>query len=120
MDLDPIVLLAYVSVAINVITMIAACAAYGMFHVRKRRRRREPQALHTPSGRPGTAVFLRPVPLSWPSAAAELPAPDTASLSTAPAVMAVPATQAAQAAQALQVTHPARPTTDTTPAYAAA
>lgn len=37
MELDPIVLLAYISVSINIITLIAAVAAYAIFRVRKRR-----------------------------------------------------------------------------------
>ena len=59
MDIDPIVLMAYVSVAINIITMIAACLAYAIFHVRKRRRRGGTSiAAGTPEG-PVEPVFLQ-------------------------------------------------------------
>ncbi len=59
MNIDPIVLLAYVSVAVNVITMIAACIAYAIFHVRKSRRKKTGSAvLDRPQG-PVTPVFLR-------------------------------------------------------------
>ena len=60
MNIDPIVLLAYVSVSINVITMIAACIAYAIFHVRKHRRKKTGSAvLDRPAG-PLAPVFLRP------------------------------------------------------------
>lgn len=60
MNIDPIVLLAYVSVAINVITMIAACVAYAIFHVRKGRRKKTGSAVLERSAAPVTPVFLRP------------------------------------------------------------
>ncbi|MEQ1805690.1 MAG: hypothetical protein ABL900_09960 [Burkholderiaceae bacterium] len=68
MDIDPIVLLAYISVSINIITMIAACIAYAIFHIRKRRRKR---IVNTASSRPGAAltpIFLRryPMPVTIP------------------------------------------------------
>ncbi len=59
MDIDPIVLMAYVSVAINIITMIAACLAYAIFHVRKRRRRRGPSIAAGAAEGPVVPVFLQ-------------------------------------------------------------
>lgn len=59
MELDPVVLLAYVSVAVNIITIIAAAVAYVIFWIRKHRNRK-------PEGRDQSAngqfepVFLRP------------------------------------------------------------
>ena len=60
MNIDPIVLLAYVSVSINVITMIAACIAYAIFHVRRSRRKRTGSAATGRPEGPVTPVFLRP------------------------------------------------------------
>lgn len=37
MELDPYVLLAYLSISINLITLVAAAAAYAAFRIRKRR-----------------------------------------------------------------------------------
>jgi hypothetical protein len=59
MDIDPIVLLAYISVSINIITMIAACIAYAIFHVRKRRRKAAAGATPGPAGAAVTPIFLR-------------------------------------------------------------
>lgn len=73
MDIDPIVLLAYVSVSINVITMIAACVSYAIFHVRKHRRKRSGGAAPDPSGAPDKPIFLRRYPVASAFAAA-LPA----------------------------------------------
>jgi hypothetical protein len=60
MEIDPIVLMAYVSVSINIITMIAACTAYAMFHVRRRRRRRQPEPAARSAQGPVAPLFLRP------------------------------------------------------------
>ena len=60
MNIDPIVLLAYVSVSINVITMIAACIAYAIFHVRKHRRKKTGSAIPDQPAGPLAPVFLRP------------------------------------------------------------
>ena len=69
MNIDPIVLLAYVSVSINVITMIAACIAYAIFHVRKHRRKKTGSAiLDQPAGLL-TPVFLRPYSMAGAFAA---------------------------------------------------
>ena len=58
MNIDPIVLLAYVSVSINVITMIAACIAYAIFHVRKHRRKKTGSAIpDQPAGLPFYAAL---------------------------------------------------------------
>ncbi len=59
MDIDPIVLMAYVSVAINIITMLAACMAYAIFHIRKRRHNRQVSAAPGRSDGPLTPVFLQ-------------------------------------------------------------
>jgi hypothetical protein len=70
MDIDPIVLLAYVSVAINIITMIAAFIAYAIFHIRKRRRKNDVGAAPRRSDGPVTPVFLRRYPMAGAIAAA--------------------------------------------------
>lgn len=60
MELDPIVLLAYASVAINIITVIAAVVAYVIFKIRKQRRRKllsDESSRHEQELAP---VFLRP------------------------------------------------------------
>lgn len=59
MDIDPIVLMAYVSVSINIITMIAACIAYAIFHIRKRRRKKPAGAAADRDPGPVTPVFVR-------------------------------------------------------------
>jgi hypothetical protein len=59
MDIDPIVLLAYVSVSINIITMIAACIAYAIFHIRKRRRKSHGSTVTSLADGRVTPVFLR-------------------------------------------------------------
>jgi hypothetical protein len=59
MELDPIVLLAYVSVAVNIITITAAAVAYLVFSIR-RRRRRAPRAGPAASLAAAEPVFLRP------------------------------------------------------------
>lgn len=59
MELDPIVLLAYVSVAINIITIIAAVVAYVVFKIRKRNRRQAEGGDAPPAG-PVEPVFIRP------------------------------------------------------------
>jgi hypothetical protein len=59
MDLDPIVLLAYMSVAINLITLMAAAVAYALFRVRRQRQRSRPKAEHRPAATFEPA-FLRP------------------------------------------------------------
>lgn len=64
MDIDPIVLMAYISVSINVITMIAACIAYAIFHIRKRRRKKVGTAAPNPADGPVTPVFLRRYPMT--------------------------------------------------------
>ncbi len=59
MELDPIVVLAYMSVAVNLLTLVAAVVAYTLFRLRRQRQRSRPQA----AGRPVAAfepVFLRP------------------------------------------------------------
>ncbi len=63
MDIDPIVLLAYISVSINIITMIAACIAYAIFHVRKRRRKKAGNSAADRRSAPSTPVLLRRYPL---------------------------------------------------------
>lgn len=59
MELDPIVLLAYISVSINIITLIAAVAAYAIFRVRKRRRQVMPRDSQDSSA-DFEPVFLKP------------------------------------------------------------
>jgi len=59
MELDPIVLFAYVSVAINIITIIAAAVAYAIFWIRKHRHRRPGGDGLNVSGQ-FEPVFLRP------------------------------------------------------------
>ena len=71
MDIDPIVLMAYISVSINVITMIAACIAYAIFHIRKRRRKKNGSAALKPADGPVAPVFLRRYPMT--SAIAAVP-----------------------------------------------
>ncbi len=59
MDLDPIVLLAYMSVAVNLLTLVAAVVAYTLFRVRRQRQCSRPKA----ASRPVAAfepAFLRP------------------------------------------------------------
>lgn len=70
MELDPIVLLAYVSVAVNIITVVVAAVAYSVFHVRRRRRKRSPPATaaDTPQGDSFEPVFLKPWQPGAPSA----------------------------------------------------
>ena len=48
MDLDPIVLLAYMSVAVNLLTLVAAVVAYTLFRVRRQRQRSRPKAASRP------------------------------------------------------------------------
>lgn len=64
MEIDPIVLLAYVSVALNIITMLAACMAYAIFHVRKRRRGRGVGAAPNQSESASTPLFLQRTPMA--------------------------------------------------------
>ncbi len=71
MDIDPIVLLAYVSVSINIITMIAACIAYAIFHLRKRRRKRVVNIASSRPSAPVTPIFLRRYPM--PATVASVP-----------------------------------------------
>lgn len=59
MELDPVVLLAYASVATNIITLIAAVVAYAVFRMR-RRRRRTPEASEEGLSASFEPVFLRP------------------------------------------------------------
>lgn len=59
MEIDPIVLLAYVSVAVNIITMLAACIAYAIFHVRKRRRGKRVSAAPSQSDAALKPLFLQ-------------------------------------------------------------
>ena len=59
MELDPVVLLAYASVATNIITLIAAVVAYAVFRMR-RRQRRTPGASDAGSPVSFEPVFLRP------------------------------------------------------------
>jgi uncharacterized SAM-binding protein YcdF (DUF218 family) len=92
MEIDPIVLMAYVSVSINIITMIAACIAYAVFHVRKRRRRKPGSAAPGASDAAVTPVFLRRYSLAsaiaeevppakpMPAALAETPVPKLAGI----------------------------------------
>jgi hypothetical protein len=75
MEIDPIVLLAYVSVAINIITMVAAAIAYAIFHVGKRRRQRVALPARKAPAEPFSPIFLRPYPLA---AAWGLSGPDAA------------------------------------------
>lgn len=58
MELDPVVLLAYVSVAVNILTVVAATVAYLIFRIRRRRRKRP---MTGDSATPATfePVFLR-------------------------------------------------------------
>lgn len=65
MELDPIVLLAYMSVAINLLTLAAAVVAYSIFRARRERQRaRRAQgpatAATTATPEPFVPVFLRP------------------------------------------------------------
>lgn len=71
MAIDPIVLLAYVSVAINIITMLAACIAYAIFHVRKRRLGKRVGAAPSQSDAALTPLFLQ----RYPNVCAIAPAP---------------------------------------------
>jgi hypothetical protein len=62
MELDPIVLLAYVSVAVNILTLVAAAIAYAIFRIR-RRRRAAPAAGSAGAALPAPPfepVFLKP------------------------------------------------------------
>lgn len=59
MELDPIVLLAYVSVAVNILTVIVATVAYLIFRIRKRRRS-QPMANGAIVSEKLEPVFLRP------------------------------------------------------------
>lgn len=59
MDLDPIVLLAYISVAVNVITIAAATVMYFVFWLR-RRRQRVRKNIKPPAFEKREAVFLKP------------------------------------------------------------
>lgn len=65
MALDPIVLLAYVSVAINLITLLAAGITYTIFRARRARQHRgRPDGAVATDGadaEPFEPVFLRPV-----------------------------------------------------------
>lgn len=62
MELDPIVLLAYVSVSLNILTLLAAVVVYAVFRTRKHRQRRtDGDARGAPSpDAPIEPVFLRP------------------------------------------------------------
>jgi len=80
MNIDPIVLLAYVSIALNIITMVAACIAYAIFHVRKRRRKRDVHAAPGRADGPAAPVFLRRHPMPG----AKSPASSSEPMTTAP------------------------------------
>jgi len=62
MELDPIVLLAYMSVAINLLTLAAAVVAYSIFRARRERQRarRAQGAATAATPEPFVPVFLRP------------------------------------------------------------
>lgn len=63
MELDPIVLLAYMSVAINLLTLAAAVVAYSVFRARRERqraRRAQQVAATLAAPEPFAPVFLRP------------------------------------------------------------
>lgn len=62
MELDPIVLLAYVSVSLNILTLLAAVVVYAVFRTRKHRQRRQGGGVTTaaPPDTPLEPVFLRP------------------------------------------------------------
>jgi hypothetical protein len=64
MDLDPIVLLAYMSVAINLLTLAAAVVAYSIFRARRERQRarraKAGTAATAATPEPFVPVFLRP------------------------------------------------------------
>jgi hypothetical protein len=79
MDIDPIVLLAYVSVAINIITMLAACMAYAIFHVRKRRRGKRVGAAPSQPAAALAPLFLQ----RYPMVVATAPAPPSAAIPVA-------------------------------------
>ena len=87
MDIDPIVLMAYVSVAINIITMMAACIAYAIFHIRKRRRNRHVSAATVRSDGPVTPVFLQRCLVSGAIAAAPPAEPMAAAMEETPSPM---------------------------------
>ncbi len=79
MEIDPIVLLAYVSVAINIITMLAACIAYAIFHVRKRRRGKGASAAPSRSDAALAPLFLQ----RYPMVGATAPAPPAEAMTAA-------------------------------------
>lgn len=60
MNLDPIVLLAYMSVAVNLLTLIAALVAYAMFRVRRQRQRSRARTAPRAAATAFEPAFLRP------------------------------------------------------------
>jgi hypothetical protein len=62
MDLDPIVVLAYVGVALNALTLVAAAVVYAVFRIR-RRRRAAPQSRSVAGAlpeMPDEPIFVKP------------------------------------------------------------
>jgi len=81
MELDPIVLLAYMSVAINLLTLAAAVVAYSIFRARRERQRarRAQGAAAASTPEPFVPVFLRPyLPSASGTPFAALAAPGSA------------------------------------------